>query len=365
MPELVNIKVGSLAGTSELDGTMAWPRARKKSRKAERISEVFMRIAVAGGRGSHRLGANRSATAGWRWMSGKIVGVVHFGVGNTSYCGGGKAAAQEELCPAGAFGGVVGACLAVASAQLGGGRRVPVDLRRVQQLADAGVGQAVAFQLLAQAHGSVALGNPAAQQHFGEAVVVLVVLLAQTIQRRSGFLALVAALAQLGLQFLARMLAAGEQAQRLLVGAALGFGRVARARTLVHVMAMQPHTGYGQISPAVLPGRGVVEGRPFDSDPADPRPGGPAGKTCIVAPRYGTWPKRAWPGRAGPCACNGTSTITAHASSSASSGPAAAALPTGTSRRSRSCLSISLAMAGLSRRNWRTFSLPWPMRSPL
>ncbi len=38
MPELVNISVGSLAGTSGLDGTTLWPRWAKKSRKVWRIS---------------------------------------------------------------------------------------------------------------------------------------------------------------------------------------------------------------------------------------------------------------------------------------------------------------------------------------
>src|SRR5690606_16272703 len=42
MPELVNSRVGSLAGTSELEGTIVWSLERKNSRNAERISEVFM-----------------------------------------------------------------------------------------------------------------------------------------------------------------------------------------------------------------------------------------------------------------------------------------------------------------------------------
>src|SRR5690606_18401865 len=40
MPELVNSRVGSLAGTSGAEGTTAWPRAAKNSRKSLRISEV-------------------------------------------------------------------------------------------------------------------------------------------------------------------------------------------------------------------------------------------------------------------------------------------------------------------------------------
>src|SRR5574344_2162053 len=38
MPLLVNIKVGSLPGTSGLDSTMVWPLAAKKSKKVLRIS---------------------------------------------------------------------------------------------------------------------------------------------------------------------------------------------------------------------------------------------------------------------------------------------------------------------------------------
>ena len=38
MPELTNISVGSLPGTSELDGTTVWPLLAKKSRKDLRMS---------------------------------------------------------------------------------------------------------------------------------------------------------------------------------------------------------------------------------------------------------------------------------------------------------------------------------------
>src|SRR5687767_13867321 len=42
MPELTKSSVGSLAGTSELEGTMVWPLERKYSRKPERISADFI-----------------------------------------------------------------------------------------------------------------------------------------------------------------------------------------------------------------------------------------------------------------------------------------------------------------------------------
>ena len=38
MPELVNIKVGSLPGTKGLDATTVWPLEAKKSRKVLRMS---------------------------------------------------------------------------------------------------------------------------------------------------------------------------------------------------------------------------------------------------------------------------------------------------------------------------------------
>ena len=40
MPELVNIKVGSLPGTRGLDATTVWPLDSKKSRKVLRMSET-------------------------------------------------------------------------------------------------------------------------------------------------------------------------------------------------------------------------------------------------------------------------------------------------------------------------------------
>ena len=47
------------------------------------------------------------------------------------------------------------------------------------------------------------------------------------------------------------------------------------------------------------------------------------------------------------------------------SAPSSAAAARGgvASRRARICPSMSWAMAAFSRRNWRTLSLPWPMRS--
>src|SRR5712672_2208037 len=43
MPELVKSSVGSLAGTSGLEATAAWPRSSKNFRNLARISADFMR----------------------------------------------------------------------------------------------------------------------------------------------------------------------------------------------------------------------------------------------------------------------------------------------------------------------------------
>src|SRR5271166_6625297 len=47
MPAFVNSSVGSLAGTSELDGTIACPFLRKNSRKLARISELVIILNLA------------------------------------------------------------------------------------------------------------------------------------------------------------------------------------------------------------------------------------------------------------------------------------------------------------------------------
>jgi hypothetical protein len=44
MPELVNISVGSLAGTSGLEATTVCPFDSKNFRKVVRISEAFIRF---------------------------------------------------------------------------------------------------------------------------------------------------------------------------------------------------------------------------------------------------------------------------------------------------------------------------------
>src|SRR5712692_7648219 len=50
MPALVNIRVGSLRGTSGEDGTTAWPFRAKKSRKLDLISLTPLIFQIASGR---------------------------------------------------------------------------------------------------------------------------------------------------------------------------------------------------------------------------------------------------------------------------------------------------------------------------
>ena len=47
MPAFVNSNVGSLPGTSELDGTAVWPRSAKKFRNAARSSALVIRCCGA------------------------------------------------------------------------------------------------------------------------------------------------------------------------------------------------------------------------------------------------------------------------------------------------------------------------------
>src|SRR6478752_2258171 len=49
MPALVNSKVGSLPGTSGLEGTISCPLLLKKSRKLWRISALLRMVVVTGG----------------------------------------------------------------------------------------------------------------------------------------------------------------------------------------------------------------------------------------------------------------------------------------------------------------------------
>src|SRR5579859_7652335 len=65
MPALVNIRVGSLRGTSELEGTISWPFFSKYRRKCDRISltpliwpglELGSRDGTARGPARRRLG---------------------------------------------------------------------------------------------------------------------------------------------------------------------------------------------------------------------------------------------------------------------------------------------------------------------
>jgi hypothetical protein len=58
MPALVNIRVGSLRGTSGEDGTISWPFSRKKFRKVDLISLTALMFIQSGvGRSSPQNGS--------------------------------------------------------------------------------------------------------------------------------------------------------------------------------------------------------------------------------------------------------------------------------------------------------------------
>src|SRR6185312_7453017 len=107
-----------------------------------------------------------------------------------------------------------------------------------------------------------ALGGAIAQQHPGEAFVVLVVLLAKPGQRRVGFAAGVTALIEFAAEFALRLLATCKQAQRLVVGAGAGFAGVAVAA--FHAVGL-PHP-----NPPLRAGEGM-ERRVITPLPALPR----------------------------------------------------------------------------------------------
>src|SRR5581483_6672691 len=147
--------------------------------------------------------------------------VVHFGVGNKPNCGGGKAAAQEEGRAFAAFRAVSDPLAAVLLAQLCGGRRVPVDLRVIQQCTDRVFRQAVRTQFRAHARRAITLRDARTQDHLAETAVVLIVLLTETCDRLTRFRLIVAAALQPRAQLALRMLAAREHGQAAVVGAAL------------------------------------------------------------------------------------------------------------------------------------------------
>src|SRR6185312_12016114 len=126
---------------------------------------------------------------------------THVGLGGSTYCGGGKAPTQEELGPAHACSAVAGAAGAVTAEQLRDCAGVPVDLGGIQQLADARIRESMVLQLGMQAQRPVALGNPAAQQHLGKALVVLVMGSLQPCQRGRDLGLRMAQLGEAGMQF--------------------------------------------------------------------------------------------------------------------------------------------------------------------
>src|SRR3569623_601455 len=157
---------------------------------------------------------------------GRIVHVV--GVGKTSYCGGIKAAAQEEGRSLGCLGAVGGRAGAVAAAVEIARKSIPVDaLFREQGLHSRRV-HAVAAQLGHDAPRPVALPRPRAHEGAGEALVVLEIQFLQAPDGGGAFVTVVALAGQRAAEVAGGAFAARSEVQGLAEGA--GFGRIVVAR---------------------------------------------------------------------------------------------------------------------------------------
>src|SRR5690242_10973317 len=106
---------------------------------------------------------------------------VHLDTGYGAYCGGCKAAAQEELRSLAALGVIGSRSAAVLLAQLRQRQRVPVHLGGLDQRVNPGGFQSMGKQFGADARRPVTVCDARAQQHFTEALVILVVLIAETL----------------------------------------------------------------------------------------------------------------------------------------------------------------------------------------
>jgi hypothetical protein len=96
------------------------------------------------------------------------------------------------------------------------------------------------------------LGGAIADQDLGETIVVLVMLLAEAVERFAGLVALIAAAPQFLAQLLAGMFAARKQTQRLVVGAGFRFG-IGIVSALFHDRRFVPSPGCERSSRRAAP----------------------------------------------------------------------------------------------------------------
>src|SRR5690348_12385270 len=143
-------------------------------------------------------------------------------MGDDSNCGGAETAAQEECRALAALGMIESGLRAVLLVHLRARQRQPVGIRRVQQSVDRRIGEPVRTQFGADTVRAVTLPHPRAHDHLAEAIVVLIVLVVQTPECAFRFLLVATGMLQPRAQFALRVLAAGEHAERAIVGAALG-----------------------------------------------------------------------------------------------------------------------------------------------
>src|SRR3954471_18666458 len=130
---------------------------------------------------------------------------------------------------------------------------MPIHVGGLDELADHGVGNALATQFHADASRPVALPYPAAHERRGKAVVILVALVAEPGNGIGGLFTSKTAAIKLLLEFAAGMLAPGQPAERLVVRGA--GGTIGRAVALPRAFIRLPQARR-------LPSRLQPSGRP-------------------------------------------------------------------------------------------------------
>src|SRR5690348_2240937 len=145
-------------------------------------------------------------------------------MGDDSNGGGGEAAPQQKGRALAALGMVGGRPAAVLLAKLAGGQRFPVRVRGIDELANLRIGESMRTEFCPDPRWSVALPHPRTHDHFAEARVILVVLLAQFVERGFGFFLVATRMFQPRAQLALRILAPGEHRKPAVIGAAfVGF----------------------------------------------------------------------------------------------------------------------------------------------
>ena len=221
MPELVNSSVGSLPGTSELDGTIVWPLRAEELEEcladfgrfsSDRRLETARRLESQNA-DTPRIARPTSARVLNRNSSARI---VHYGAGNGSYCRRIEAAAQEETARWRARSAQLRRRLAAeAAAQLAAAVARQSGSAASISTADRGLASMPCdLQFGANPARPVALRDARAHELSPKRVIALEVLRLQPVERCIDSRRFESARAQLGFQLARRMLASRQQAER-------------------------------------------------------------------------------------------------------------------------------------------------------